>query len=192
MASKNDDLLKKLLATFRVEADEHLKAMTSGLLSLEKLPSGAEAAGIIETIFREAHSLKGASRAINRAPIESMCQSLENVFAALKGSHLPLSLPLFDLLHQAIDALGDLLAADPGTFPALPPTVAALMRRLDRAASGSLLPLDTTPPAASRTPAASTATHAASAVPVTPSGTVRVSTVKLDAVMRQVEALLSL
>ena len=39
MADKNDDFLKKLLATFRIEADEHLAAMSSGLLELEKTPA---------------------------------------------------------------------------------------------------------------------------------------------------------
>jgi two-component system chemotaxis sensor kinase CheA len=35
MANKNDEFLKKLLATFKVEADEHLQAMSAGLLELE-------------------------------------------------------------------------------------------------------------------------------------------------------------
>ena len=57
MTNKNDALLQRLLVTFRVEADEHLEAMAAGLLALEKTPSGAQAASVIETIFREAHSL---------------------------------------------------------------------------------------------------------------------------------------
>ena len=84
MTNKNDALLQRLLATFRVEADEHLEAMAAGLLALEKTPSGAQTASVIETIFREAHSLKGAARAVNLVPIESLCQSLEGVFAVLK------------------------------------------------------------------------------------------------------------
>ena len=76
MAKKNDELLKKLLATFRVEADEHLRAMSSGLLALEKMPQGEERAALVEKVFREAHSLKGAARAVNLAEIESVCQSL--------------------------------------------------------------------------------------------------------------------
>ena len=42
MAKKNDEFLKKLLATFRVEADEPLKAMSSGLVELEKIQAVAE------------------------------------------------------------------------------------------------------------------------------------------------------
>ena len=204
MARQNDEFLKKLLATFRVEADEHLRAMSSGLLELEKIPAGEQQTELVEKIFREAHSLKGAARAVNLTEIESVCQSLESVFAALKGRHLAVSAPLFDLLHQAIDAAGRLLAPDAGASGAYRPAIMELMRRLDDALKGPLpdpeMPAPA-PPAQEIPPAtsfAATAEPAASATARTPppapslaSETVRVSTAKLDAVMRQVEELLS-
>src|SRR3972149_2299077 len=113
MATNNDDFLKKLLATFRIEADEHLKAMSSGLMELEKIPAGVQQTELVEKIFREAHSLKGAARAVNLTQIESVCQSLESVFAALKGNRLAISPPLLDLLHQAIRAGGRVLFPPP-------------------------------------------------------------------------------
>jgi two-component system chemotaxis sensor kinase CheA len=202
MAKKNDELLKKLLATFRVEADEHLKAMSSGLLALEKTPAGEHQAEIVETIFRDAHSLKGAARAVNLMHIESVCQSLESVFAALKGKRLAVSPPLLDLLHQTVDALDGLLAADAGASPACPPAVAALMRRLDDALltgtrpgpeAPAPAPLAAAPPP-SLSPGRSVAAAGARAAPAAPSflsETVRVSTAKLDSVMRQTEELLA-
>ncbi|MHB1273092.1 MAG: hybrid sensor histidine kinase/response regulator [Rhodanobacter sp.] len=186
MAKKNDELLKKLLVTFRVEADEHLKAMSSGLLVLEKTPAGEQQAEIVETIFRDAHSLKGAARAVNLASIESVCQSLESVFAALKDRRLDVSPPLCDLLHQTVDALGGLLSADAGASGARQPPVVALIRRLDDALSGT--PPD---PEAPAEPAAGTVTPMPPVAPVLAAETVRVSTAKLDAVMRQVEELLA-
>src|SRR6185437_13752188 len=63
MKNKNDELLKKLRATFRVEADTHLQTMAAGLLALEKT-SVAEQPALVEAIFRAAHSLKGAARAV--------------------------------------------------------------------------------------------------------------------------------
>jgi two-component system chemotaxis sensor kinase CheA len=191
MAKKNDELLKRLLATFRIEADEHLRAMSTGLLALDKPLPGAEAASIIETVFREAHSLKGAARAVNLAPVESLCQSLESVFAALKNGRLPVSAPLLDLLLQAVDGLGNLLDSDADTSLIVPPAIAALIRQLDQVLSGS-------PPAPGAATASAMDASAAGTVPHTPpaasvagSGTVRISTGKLDAVMRQVEELLS-
>ena len=138
MIKKNDEFLKKLFATFRVEADEHLKAMSSGLIDLEKTPVGVRQTELVEKIFREAHSLKGAARAVNLTEIETVCHSLESVFAALKGKHLVVSAPLFDLLHQAIDAVGRLLAPDAGASGAHRPAIMELTRRLDDALKGPL------------------------------------------------------
>lgn len=208
MANKNDELLKRLLVTFRVEADEHLQAMASGLLALEKAAPGAEATRIVETVFREAHSLKGAARAVNLSPIASLCQSLESVFAGLKNGRLTVSLPLIDLLHQAVAGLGDLVAAPPDASSVVPPAIAALSGDLDRAAAG-VLPLHgasaappspavpTAPAAEASSVAVAAGPPAASIAPSPPvagkpaAGTVRISTEKLDTVMRQVEELLS-
>jgi len=190
MIKKNDELLQRLLATFRIEADEHLKAMMSGLIALEKSPSGPETASIVETVFRDAHSLKGASRAVNLVPVESMCQALESVFAELKNGRIPVSLPLLDLLHQAMDGLGTLLSSERGAAPTITSSVAALIRDLDQAASGDLPGFAPAKAPAMEAPAASPVLHPPAAFGAT-SGTVRISTAKLDAVMRQVEELLS-
>lgn len=192
MAKKNDDLRKRLLATFRIEADEHLKAMTSGLLALEKVPTGAELAIIVETVFRDAHSLKGAARAVNLTPIESLCQALESVFAELKNGRLPVSLPLLDLLHQAIAGLDDLVTGDFDTLPTIPPPlIAALNYQLGQAASGVLPTRTAAPEPVIETSIANAVPHIPPAAIGTSSGTVRISTAKLDGVMRQVEELLS-
>lgn len=210
MAKQDDAFLKKLLATFRVEADEHLKAMSAGLIELEKNPAAGRYAEIIESVFREAHSLKGAARAVNLREIESVCQSLESVFAALKSNQLAASQPLFDLLYQTIDSLGGLLVEDKGAPESRQAMLAPLIRRLGDALQNQFAQSGTAPPAQptptaplpgakveTAVPAETAATDEAAA-PVAPppvtslaSETVRVSTHKLDAVMRQVEELLS-
>lgn len=207
MANKNDDFLKKLLATFKVEADEHLKAISAGLLELEKMPAGERQAEIIEQVFREAHSLKGAARAVNLTEIESVCHALESVFAALKNGQLADSQSLFDLLQEAINAVGALLSTE-GTA-ASGPAIVALTRRLNDALKGMANareePVSTTREVESTPPLTTTASspvpssvepEAASGIrlPPQPSGlseTIRVSTAKLGAVMRQTEELLS-
>jgi two-component system, chemotaxis family, sensor kinase CheA len=187
MVNISDELLKKLMVVFRSEADEHLRAMSSGLLALEKAQAPDQRVDIVEAIFRDAHSLKGAARAVNLTLIESVCQSLESVFAALKRERLDLSPFLFDLLHEAIAVLGGLLAAEaPGGHQQS--SVSVLTRRLDEASKGVAVAL-----AALAEPAASGVAHMPPVTPVTPGlvpETVRVSTTKLDAVMRQAEELL--
>jgi two-component system chemotaxis sensor kinase CheA len=114
MGSKDKELLKRLLATFEVEAEEHLKAISSGLIELEKESSAEKQVEIIEGVFREAHSLKGASRVVNLVNVEGACQSLEGIFARLKSQEMALSPELFDQLHQMVDTLGGLLSTGDG------------------------------------------------------------------------------
>lgn len=103
MAAKKDDFMKKLMATFRVEAEEHLTAITDGLLELEKKPPAKRESDIIEAIFREAHSLKGAARSVSMASVEQICQALESVFADVKKGKKTLTTTMFDVLHRVID-----------------------------------------------------------------------------------------
>lgn len=204
MAKQNDEFLKRLLSTFRIEADEHLKAMSAGLIELEKNPAADRCAEIIEIVFREVHSLKGAARAVSLKEIESICQPLESVFAALKSNQLNVSPPLLDLLHQAIDALGRLLVPDADTPKSRQAIFMPLVRRLDDASQGRFVQSGTaqpvppmqqpsTVPLQKVSPEESTAvaSHAPFQVSSLASETVRVSTQKLDAVMRQVEELLA-
>ncbi len=199
MANKNDDFLKKLLATFKLEADEHIKAMTAGLLDLEKMPDGKRQAEIVENIFRDAHSLKGAARAVNLTDIESVCHALESVFSAWKKNKLAHTPALFDLLYQAIDTLSGLLA--PQAAASEKPGIAILIRQLDDALHGAVptggwpsssAPQATSPaPVPQAEPTAMADAQTLFAAPSLMSETVRVSTAKLDAVMRQTEELLA-
>ena len=131
MVTTDSDFLKKLLSTFKVEAEEHVGAMSAGLLALEKASAPDERRQIVETIFREAHSLKGAARSVNASQIEKICQPLESVFAALKREEIVPTAELFDTLHQAVDLLSRLLSTlDAGATVAAKKQVAEFVRRL--------------------------------------------------------------
>ena len=80
----DDEFLQVLRETFKVEAAEHLQSISAGLLELEKAPASDGVHRIVEVIFRAAHSLKGAARAVNFSEIETICQGLEDVFASWK------------------------------------------------------------------------------------------------------------
>ena len=136
MVTTDSDFLKKLLSTFRVEAEEHVGAMSAGLLALEKTSAADERRRIVETIFREAHSLKGAARSVNASQIEKICQPLESIFAALKREEIDPSVELFDTLHKAVDLSSQLLSTlDAGATPADKKQVTELKRQLHAALS---------------------------------------------------------
>ena len=77
MGTMDQEFLKKLLAAFKVEAEEHVKIIANSLLELEQGPTGSEKEELVETMYREAHSLKGAARSVNVTDIEVICQSVE-------------------------------------------------------------------------------------------------------------------
>jgi two-component system chemotaxis sensor kinase CheA len=194
MKKERDDFLKKLLSTFKVEAGEHIQALSSGLIELEKASSAEARMGIIEIVFREAHSLKGAARAVNLTVIEALCQALEGVFSALKRQDIALSPTLLDLLHNTVDTLGKLLSSA-GNEPSGPEKswVAELIQHLDGALKGVPAP---TPREQSKHAGTGAISPAASYQPmveekVVPADTVRISTAKLDSLLLQIEELLS-
>ncbi len=106
---EDQEFQKRLGEAFVIEAREHIQAMSQGFLELEAKPPEDRQARIIETVFREAHSLKGAARAVNRSDIESVCQPIESVFSAWKKQAASFSPATFDVLNRAIDLLFRLL-----------------------------------------------------------------------------------
>ncbi len=114
MKSSDDEFLGKLQAAFRVEAEEHLQAITAGLLALEKTSEAPRRQEIVSSIFRDAHSLKGAARAVNLAEIEMVCQALEGVFSAWKRRDAGAAPELLDPLHRAVKVVERLLPTSRG------------------------------------------------------------------------------
>ncbi len=105
MDKNEEEFLKRLQAMFKVEAEEHIDVLSTGLIELEKNPNSVRTVELIESIFREAHSLKGAARSVGRNDIESICQVLESIFAQLKSNRISFSTVQFDLIHKAIDTI---------------------------------------------------------------------------------------
>ena len=178
----DEDFLRKLREAFLIEAGEHLQAITAGLLGLEQAPPDARRREIIETIFRDAHSLKGAARAVSRGDIESVCQALESVFAQWKQSAPAVAPETFDLLNRAIDLLARRLRLpDDATGPAERTEITEMIRQLGGAPAPAL-------PAAT----APEPEPAAAPEPETPhlAGAVRVRMVKLDTLLRRAEEMI--
>src|SRR5260370_34527112 len=100
-----DQLIKKLMATFLEELEEHVRALNSDLLALEKAPEGAERVERLTTLFRTAHSLKGAARSVNVTLLEEGCHHLEEILAAARDGAVSLDANLFSLLFATADAI---------------------------------------------------------------------------------------
>ena len=68
----------------------------------------------MEKVFRAAHSLKGAARAVNLKDIETICQSLETVLARAKRREIELTADVLDVLHEAMNEVERLLLSTRG------------------------------------------------------------------------------
>jgi two-component system chemotaxis sensor kinase CheA len=109
--SKESEFLERLKLTFKAEAEEHRAALMAGLLELERGESGEERdAVVVALIFREAHSLKGAARAVSLGGIEKLCQAVEEIFSGMKKEHRRPPRRMFDALYRTLDLMAELMS----------------------------------------------------------------------------------
>ncbi len=196
MIEDDDAFLRDLMNTFREDAEERIRLLSQAVVELENAGTGEAALAPLESLYRETHSLKGASGAVEQKQMESVCQHLESVLAALKRGELRISQPLVDALSDTVDCLHSLLHAEEGsdthaselverlTFLAIPaPNRAAPWPGKQEPPRPA-----TTPPAP---PVPDPEQEALQAVriadPVAAVDNVRVSTAKLESIMLQAE-----
>src|ERR1700722_2202003 len=75
-----------LFDLFRMEAEEQVRVLQSGLIELE---AGAASAATLESLMRAAHSIKGAARIVGLDAIVHLTHAVEDRFvAAQHGSAL--------------------------------------------------------------------------------------------------------
>lgn len=101
------DLIQRLMATFLGELQELVRDLERDLLRLEPSHDPAERAELLGSLFRSAHSLKGAARSVGMQPIEAACHRLEDLFASLRDGERETDAELFKLLFAVVDALAD-------------------------------------------------------------------------------------
>ncbi|MBI4535502.1 MAG: response regulator [Ignavibacteriae bacterium] len=188
MKERNSDFQKRLLATFQVEAGDRLKAIVAALLQLEKSTGLSEQVQLIEILFRETHSLKGAARAVDSAAIEEICQSLESVLSSLKKGATQLSPGLLDLFHRVVNRLSSILSSvDKKPAPDDAKATEALRDELEHFLQGTkssissvVAPVGSPSPPPQVEPGASTAS-------LMLRETVRIAVTKLDSLVLQAE-----
>jgi two-component system chemotaxis sensor kinase CheA len=194
---------KKIIATYRMEAQEHIALISESLTELETCTDPTRSRELMEIAFRQAHSLKGASRSVSFVSIEEICQAMERVFSALKRDQLSPSKELFNLLSDALEAVKKLAgSADPMRTPRDNPRIKRIISSLEHLATES----DHTVSAVLNN--ASTASKGMVTEPSTPltveeqevrsseetiiaEKTIRISVDKLDRILHQIEEFIS-
>ncbi|GJE75919.1 hybrid sensor histidine kinase/response regulator [Methylorubrum suomiense] len=120
------DIRQQLLAAFDVEHREHLDAIRAAL--------AAEGGVDWHDVFRRAHSLKGAARAVDLPPVEAVAHQLEALFERISAGRHPLDRDARAATHLALDRIEAYVAA--GGAASMPDdALAALAACLDPTAS---------------------------------------------------------
>jgi two-component system chemotaxis sensor kinase CheA len=162
-------LAARLLAAFLEDLEEQLRAMDADLLALEAHPADGER---LRSLFRVAHTVKGAARAAAVPLVEEACHALEARLAEVRDGARALDAGAFRALFSAADALreaGSRLAAGEPLEGSAVERLAALLRD-----HGLAMPEDAPAAAAAPEPAAPAERG---------DGRVRVEEEKLDALL---------
>ncbi|WP_420264319.1 hybrid sensor histidine kinase/response regulator [Candidatus Magnetominusculus dajiuhuensis] len=98
---------KELREIFNAETQEHIQNIEEGLLRLEKGPEDMK--GLMEGLFREAHSLKGSARQLGVNKMELLGHTLEDMLNAAKRGVRSLTPDMINGIYRCLDAIKELL-----------------------------------------------------------------------------------
>ncbi|HEX4351331.1 MAG TPA: Hpt domain-containing protein, partial [Polyangiales bacterium] len=165
-----DKLIQRLRGTFVAELQEHVVVFNRELLALEQRPNDPGATESIRSLFRSAHSLKGAARSVNATRLEGVCHQLEELLASLRDGTRVLTPEIIAQLFAAVDTFEE-VGREFATTP--PPSAAAAPKpnppSLAAAAQGRA---NAPAPNASSPPSAAATMRASAAASMTASETV--------------------
>ena len=187
-----DRLAERLRATFLGELGEQVRAMNADLLALEAEPEAPEP---LKSLFRAAHTVKGAAHAADIPLVGTVCHALETLLADVRDGRAALGREQFALLFSAVDALDDAgrrLAAG-GDLAGSP--LAAMVRALEKDGPPPAPPVAFAPTSAGGSAVAPAPATGADVRPASDGrvadGALRVGAEKLDALVASTGQLLA-
>jgi two-component system chemotaxis sensor kinase CheA len=121
-----------MLNDFMTNSDELMETLDATILELEQKPDDKET---IESIFRAAHTLKGAAGMFGFKAIERVMHRMENLFDKVRKGTLRPDSNIIDVVFQGFDVLRALLNAVRNGKPSGTKTV-PIVRALELAVQG--------------------------------------------------------
>ncbi|MEJ5361827.1 MAG: chemotaxis protein CheA [Spirochaetota bacterium] len=97
---------QKLLQQFYHEATEHLDSAQFVLLELEHDSTNSE---LINTVFRDFHTIKGSSSFLGIKNVEDISHAIEDIFAAIRDGKMLLTRELVDVIFYGMELLRSIL-----------------------------------------------------------------------------------
>lgn len=114
------DIRQKLLDAFAIEHREHLAAIRDMLSNIEDEDANPDGVDLSE-LHRRLHSLKGAARATDLKPIETLSHQLETLVSEIQKGIVRLDFPNRRLIQNGLDGIEDWFSAfvEGGALPDL-------------------------------------------------------------------------
>ena len=106
MIDFSDEEFDEILNIFQSEGDEITSRINDTLIKLEKEPFSSET---INVLFRNAHSLKGASRMVGFNNIQKLAHSIEDVLGLAREKKIIITKQVIDILMDTIDYIKGLI-----------------------------------------------------------------------------------
>ena len=95
-----------IIEFFLIEAGEHIQNLNKGLLSLEKDPKNS---GMIDELFRAAHTLKGSAAMMGYQGISEVAHKAEDMLGQFRAGSAPIRKDTLNFLFDSVDAINILV-----------------------------------------------------------------------------------
>ncbi|MDO3410680.1 chemotaxis protein CheA [Saccharibacillus sp. CPCC 101409] len=159
--------MNQYLSMFIDESNDHLQSLNEKMLELEGSP---EDIGIVQVIFRSAHTLKGMAATMGFEDLAALTHQMENVLDLVRNDKLKMQNFIFDTLFKSLDALEAMVQdiTQGGEGKADVSSIVASLQAIVRGEAPAGEAAAPAPAAASSTPAAAPQQPAPSADPSGP------------------------
>lgn len=102
----SDEMVDEIFKIFQVESEEIISRLNNNILDLEKNPNNKDT---ILLLFRDAHSLKGASRMVGLNSVQTLAHKMEDVLGLAKENKIALNASVVNILYKTVDFLSELI-----------------------------------------------------------------------------------
>lgn len=102
----SEEMIDEILKIFQVESEEIISRLNNNLYCLEKDPNNKDT---ILLLFRDSHTLKGASRMVGFNNVQTLAHKMEDVLGLAKENKISFNSEIINILYKAIDCLAELI-----------------------------------------------------------------------------------
>ena len=96
---------EEILQDFLVEAGEILESLSEELVELE---NDVDNSGLLNSIFRGFHTVKGGAGFLSLNELVEVCHGAENIFDLLRTGKRSVNSDLMDTILSALDTVNDM------------------------------------------------------------------------------------